>query len=115
MRKIWHLGVCSTCQRILEDLPGELERQEIRSEPLAPDQLDDMVRLAGSHEALFSRRAMKYRQLGLHERQLDEADYRSLLLEHDTFLKRPVAIVDDHIFVGSAKKTVASLGKALKE
>ncbi len=114
MRKMWHLGVCSTCKRILDDLPADLDLQEIRSEPLAPDQLDDMVRLAGSHEALFSRRAMKYRQLGLHERQLGEADYRTLLLEHDTFLKRPVAIVDEHIFVGSAKKTVANLRKALE-
>ena len=118
MSRIWYLGVCSTCEKILNLLPGDLEKQEIRSDPrrLARPRpyLDQMVSLSGSHESLFSRRAMKYRQLGLHEKTLKESDYRSLLLEHDTFLKRPVAIVEDEIFVGSSKKTVQALVERLQ-
>jgi len=62
---------------------------------------------------LFSRRAMKYRQLGLNEMQLTETDYKKYILEEYTFLKRPVFIVDNQIFIGNAKKTVEALSKKL--
>jgi arsenate reductase len=48
-----------------------------------------MKELAGSYEALFSRRAMKYRSMGLNEMELSEDDYRKYILEEYTFLKRP--------------------------
>jgi arsenate reductase len=115
MRRTWHLGTCDTCKRILQQLPQSLDRQEIRTEPITGQQLDDMVAIAGSHEALFSRRARKFRELGLHQQALQEADYRALILEHDTFLKRPVTILEDRIFIGSAKKTVTSLLECLGE
>ena len=74
-----------------------------------------MRKLAGSYESLFSRRAMKYKQMGLDQKELSEDDYRSLILEEYTFLKRPVFILDDQIFIGSAKKTVDSLIEALSK
>lgn len=108
MKKIYHLGTCSTCQRILKTInPGpDVELQDIKQEAISPAQLDQMKSLAGSFEALFSRRAMKFRSMGLHERLLSEADYRQLILEEYTFLKRPVMLLGDSIFVGNAKKTV---------
>ena len=69
--------------------------------------------LAGSYEALFSRRAMKFRSMGLNEVKLTENDYRRLILEEYTFLKRPVLVLGDQIFVGSTKKTVAAAAEAL--
>ncbi len=114
MQRTWHLGNCDTCKRILDLLPDSLERQEIRGEPITQPQLDKMVAIAGSHKALFSRRARKFREMNLHEKDLAESDYRALILEHDTFLKRPVTIVEDQIFIGSAKKTVDSLLECLR-
>ena len=73
-----------------------------------------MKKLAGSYEALFSRKAMKFRSMGLHEKQLGEKDYRKLILEEYTFLKRPVAIVNGKIFIGNTKAVVASLKEALQ-
>ncbi|MEL7064780.1 MAG: ArsC/Spx/MgsR family protein, partial [Bacteroidota bacterium] len=64
-------------------------------------------------EALFSRRAMKYRALGLHEQELSEEDYRQHILDEYTFLKRPVIIVGDQIFVGNTKKVVAAAKEAI--
>ncbi|HEY8919750.1 MAG TPA: ArsC/Spx/MgsR family protein, partial [Chitinophaga sp.] len=61
---------------------------------------------AGSYEALFSRRSQKYRPMGLHEKTLTEKDYRDLILQEYTFLKRPVAIVDGKIYVGAEAKNV---------
>ncbi|MEM6322008.1 MAG: ArsC/Spx/MgsR family protein, partial [Bacteroidota bacterium] len=60
------------------------------------------------YESLFSRRARKYASMGLKEKQLSETDYRDLILEEYTFLKRPVILIDDAIFVGNSKKVVAA-------
>lgn len=110
MFKIYHLGNCSTCQRILAELaPGpEVILQEIKSEPITEEQIEQMHSLAGSYESLFSRRAMKYRSMGLNEMELTEEDYRKYILEEYTFLKRPVMVFGDSIFIGNTKKTVAA-------
>ena len=106
MKKIYHLGTCNTCQRIIAELelPDSFELQEIKS--ITEAQLDHMKDLAGNYETLFSKRAQLYRQRGLNEKVLTEDDFRSLILEHYTFLKRPVTIVGDQIFVGNSKKVV---------
>lgn len=115
MRKVYHLGKCSTCQRILSELNWQGEQQEIRSEKISPEQLDELANLAGSYEALFSRRAIKYKSMGLKDKALSEQDYRQLILEEDTFLKRPVFIIDDVVFIGNTKKTVEAVRIALDE
>lgn len=110
MRKIYHLSTCNTCQRIIKSMnDGQgFELQDIKTEAITTAQLEQMHQLAGSYEALFSRRAMKYRSLGLNEQQLEEADYKKWILEEYTFLKRPVILIDDEIFIGNAKKNVAA-------
>mgnify|MGYP003669400077 CR=1 FL=1 len=115
MKKIYHLGTCNTCQRILKALQPltGVELQEIKTSPITLEQLEEMHALAGSYEALFSRKAQLYRKRGLHESVLVESDYKKLLLEHYTFLKRPVVIIDQQIFIGNAKKEVEAAFKAL--
>lgn len=116
MKKIYHLSTCTTCQRILDETKAGKKGavlQDIKAEKITPVQLDALKEKAGSYEALFSRRAMKYKELGLKDKSLTEADYRRLILEEYTFLKRPVALVGGQIFVGSEKKTVEALKKAL--
>lgn len=112
MNKIYHLSSCTTCQRILGETGiGEktFVMQDIKTEKITPEQLDALKEKAGSYEALFSRRALKYKELGLKDKDLSEADYRRLILEEYTFLKRPVILVGKAIFVGSEKKTVERL------
>jgi len=77
--------------------------------------LDEMKAKTGSYESLFSRRALKYKERGLKDKKLSESDYRDLILEEYTFLKRPVVFVNDKIFVGSEKKTVENLKTVLKK
>ncbi len=115
MKKIYHLSSCSTCARILNETGAnkKLELQDIKTEKITEKQLDQMATMSGSYESLFSRRSLKYRPMGLHEKQLNEADYKKLILDEYTFLKRPVAIVGKQIFVGNDKKTVAALAAAL--
>ncbi|MEM1320463.1 MAG: ArsC/Spx/MgsR family protein [Bacteroidota bacterium] len=117
MNKIYHLANCSTCQRIIKELNnGEgFTLQNIKEEAITPEQIDAMAEKAGSYEALFSRRAMKYRAMGLHEQSLSEADYRRLILEEYTFLKRPVMLIGEEQFVGNSKKVVAAAVAALNQ
>lgn len=117
MKKIYHLASCNTCQRILKELAPDnrVILREIKSNKITPEELEEMKELAGSYEALFSRRAMKYRSMGLNERQLSEDDYKNYILEEYTFLKRPVIIVDDSIFIGNAKKTVQAAQQAMSK
>lgn len=110
MRKIYHLSTCSTCRRIINELDqGQgFDLQDIKVENISADELDRLKEQVGSYEALFSRRSMKYRAWGLHEQTLTEQDYRRYILQEYTFLKRPVVIIDDEVYVGNAKKTVAA-------
>jgi len=115
MKKIYHLSTCSTNQRILKEInPGkDVVLQDIKTEPITEDQLKEMKALAGSYEALFSRRAQLYKSMGLKDKPLTEENYKNLILEHYTFLKRPVIIVDDQIFIGNSKKIVEQAKEAL--
>ena len=109
MKKIFVLANCGTCQRILKDLGTKTkgyEIQDIKTEKITAKDLDEMKKLAGSYEALFSRVAMKYRSMGLNEMELTEKDYRKYILEEYTFLKRPVVVNGDQIFIGNSKKVV---------
>ena len=116
MLKVYHLATCSTNNRILNELDIQDPKavfQEIKTEPITAEQIDEMKKLSGSYESLFSRTAMKYRAMGLGDKDLKEADYRQLILEEYTFLKRPVIIVGNNIFVGNAPKVVAAAKAAL--
>lgn len=117
MKKMYHLASCTTCQAIIKETKVDkagVEMQNIREEKITVKQLDEMKKLAGSYEALFSRRALKYKELGLKNQQLSEEDYKKYILAEDTFLKRPVTIFNNQIFIGNDKKTVEALKKAVK-
>jgi len=117
MKKIYHLGNCTTCQAIIKEIKADQKgfaMQDIKFEKITPAQLDEMKKMAGSYESLFSRRAMKYKELGLKDKKLEEKDYRKYILDEYTFLKRPVAIINDKICIGSEKKTVEALKNAVK-
>ena len=110
MKKAFTLPTCKTCQRIFDDLqPAEhgCDVVDIKAEGISAEDLDAMKAHAGSYKALFSRRAMKFRSMGLADKTLSEQDYRKLILEEYTFLKRPVFLTDKGVTAGSAKAEVA--------
>jgi arsenate reductase (glutaredoxin) len=116
MKKIYYLSSCSTCARIIGELGlknKKFEFQDIKTEKITAPQLAEMKKMAGSYEALFSRVALKYRALGLDKMKLTEEDYKKYILEEYTFLKRPVIIIKDQIFVGNSKNNIAAAKAAL--
>ena len=115
MKKIYHLKTCNTCQRIIKEIQPtpDFILQGIKEEAITVKQLEEMHALSGSYEALFSKRAQLYKKMDLKNQDLSEADYKNYILEHYTFLKRPVIILDDQIFIGNSAKTVAAAKEAI--
>lgn len=108
MKKVYYLKTCSTCSRILKELnlPSEFVLQDIKTEEITVKQLDEMKDLAGSYEALFSKRSKLYKEMDLKNQALEERDYKHYILDHYTFLSRPVIIANDYIFIGNSKQVV---------
>jgi arsenate reductase-like glutaredoxin family protein len=52
--------------------------------------------------------------MGLHEKELTENDYRKLILEEYTFLKRPVVQIGKEYFIGNTKQVVAAAKEKLE-
>ena len=112
---IFHLSSCNTCQRIIGEL-GDLEGvelQNVKQKHISAKELDFAKKKEGSYEALFNKRAIKYRSMGLNKEVLTEKEWRKHILSEYTFLKRPLAIINDEVFAGNAKKTVEALKEAV--
>lgn len=108
MRLFYYLSSCDTCKRILNELKlkDTITQIDIKKNPLTTAQVEDLHKRVGRYEDLINKRAQLYKQRNLKEKSLSEQDYKTLLLEHYTFLKRPVLVYEEHIFVGNAAKTV---------
>lgn len=114
MKKIYHLKSCSTNVRILKEInPGsDVEMQNIKEQNIDADTLGFLKDKVGSYEAMFSKKAMKYKSMGLKEMNLTEADFRKYMLEEYTFLKRPFMINEDEVFIGNSKDVVEAAVKS---
>jgi len=117
MKKIYHLSTCDTCRRILKDIkpPSSFILQDIKESPVTEEQLEEMYRFTGNYESLFNKRAKLFRERGLHNEDLDEEAYKHIILEHYTFLKRPVIINNDKIFAGNSKKITEAAKESIHE
>ena len=110
MRKVFYLKTCGTCLKILKELDlSNWELRELKSKPLTEEELAQMYTITNSYEALFSRRSTQIKARNIALKDLEEKDFKALLLDHYSFLKRPVFIKDKDIFIGSDKATVAQL------
>lgn len=107
--KAYILSSCSTCQRILKEVEWQGDVHDIKTEGVPATLLDAIATQEGGYEKVFSKRAMKYKSMGLKEKSLSEQEFRALILEEYTFLKRPVFDCSDTYFVGNSKSTVAAL------
>jgi arsenate reductase-like glutaredoxin family protein len=95
-------------------LPQSFIKQDIKVQGITEEELIEMFNLSGSYEDLFSKRAKLYKERNLKDERLLDEDYKNLILEHYTFLKRPVLINNDEIFIGNSKKTVEAAMQSIK-
>jgi len=95
------------------EIPSSFIKQDIKVQGITAEELDELFNLTDSYEKLFSRRAKLYHERNLKDENLLEEDYKSFILEHYTFLKRPIIVNNDEIFIGSSPKTVAAAKKSI--
>ncbi|WPO84005.1 ArsC/Spx/MgsR family protein [Chryseobacterium sp. JJR-5R] len=110
MKKVFYLNTCDTCRKILGqfNLTG-WELREIKKEPITKEELEAMHSITQSYEALINKKSTQIKLRELDLKTLDENDFKEMLLDHYTFLKRPVFLTDDHIFIGNDKKNLEAL------
>jgi arsenate reductase len=115
MDKIYYLASCDTCRKIIKSLPKEhnLVFHDIKQDPITVAELEKMRELSGSYEALFSKKAQLYKSMDLKNKSLSEDDFKRYILEHYTFLSRPVFIIDGKIFIGNTQQNMLQVMKAL--
>lgn len=115
MNKIYYLASCDTCRKIIKSLPQNhnLVFHDIKQNPITVTELEDMYRHSGSYEALFSKKAQLYKAMNLKNQALTEEDYKKYLLEHYTFLSRPVFIINDKIYIGNSQQSIHQVHLAL--
>lgn len=108
MQKVYYLSTCDTCKRVMAEIeiPSNFMQQDIKIQAITEKELEEIAAISGDYESLFSRRAKLFQERKLKDKKLTEQDYKNLILEHYTFLKRPVIINEDKIFIGSSSKTV---------
>lgn len=116
MKKVYYLSTCDTCKRILKEfnLSSEFIKQDIKINPITENELEELFQFTKSYEALINKRARMYSVRDLKNKNLNESDFKKLLLEHYTFLKRPVLINEKKIFIGNSKVEVSSAKESLK-
>ncbi len=102
MKRIYYLSSCDTCRRMMKefDALNDFELIDIKSSNIDSTTLDFLKEKTGSYESLFSKRAIKYKTLGLRDKNLSDQDFRQLILDEYTFLKRPVLINGESVVVG---------------
>ena len=113
MHLFYYLSSCDTCKRIMKTLAltDDITQIDIKKNPLTAEQLDTLYQLSGSYEALLNKRAQKLKEID--KSTLDEAKIKALLLTHYTFLKRPVLLYQNKLYLGNAKAIIAAAKAAL--
>ncbi len=86
---------------------------DIKNNPISENELQLFKSLSGSYESLFSKKAQLYNKRMLKEKNLTENDYKKLILEHYTFLKRPILVFNKNIFVGNSSKIIQQAKEVL--
>jgi arsenate reductase len=115
MNKIYYLASCDTCRKIIKSLPKDhdLVFHDIKQNPITVEELEEMHKLSGSYELLFSKKAQLYKSMDLKNKSLTEDDFKKYILEHYTFLSRPVFIINEKIYIGNTQQNILQVMKAL--
>ena len=68
-------------------------------------EVEKLAEKVGGADKLFSRRAIKYREMKLGERELSDAEMLDLMASEYTFIKRPVLVFGEKAIAGFSEKS----------
>ena len=99
---------CSTCQKAVKWLDRRsikvTEFRDIKGDPLTREEVEKLAKMVGGPENLFSKRAVKYREMKLGEREVSPAEMLDLMTDEYTFLKRPIMVIGNAAEAGFFEK-----------
>ena len=99
---------CSTCQKAKSFIERhgirDFEPRDIKENPLSRAEVETLAKMLGGADELFSRRAVKYREMKLGEREVSPAEMLDLMSEEYTFLKRPILLMKGKAIAGYFEK-----------
>ncbi len=103
------METCSTCQKAVRWLDRRgvqiTKFRDIKEEPLTRAEVERLVKMLGGAGELFSKRAVKYREMKLSERTLSKEEMLELMSTEYTFLKRPIMEIDGNATAGFFEKS----------
>jgi arsenate reductase len=106
----YELPHCSTCQKAKAYLQTQKVdfgvMRDIKTNPLTRKEVEHLASLVGGPENLFSKRAIKYREMDLANQDLSPGDLIKLMSEEYTFIKRPIIVRGDKAVSGFNTKQV---------
>lgn len=99
VERFYWLPYCSTCikaeQHLLNKGVKIHKYINVKEEAVSQTELEELSQALGGVDKLFSKRAMKYRAWGLHEKELTDAEMLQYMQEEYTFIKRPVLVAQN--------------------
>jgi len=99
---------CTTCQKAKRRLDyhraAVTNFRDIKQEPLSRVEIERLAQMLGGAENLFSRRSVKFRELGLRDKTLSENEMLDLMANEYTFLKRPILVASGTAIAGFFEK-----------
>jgi arsenate reductase len=102
------LPECSTCKKAKNHIERhgirDFELRDIKENPLGREEVENLAKMLGGANELFSRRAIKYREMKLNERELSNEEMLDLMTEEYTFLKRPILVYKGKAIAGFFEK-----------
>jgi len=105
---LYWLPHCSTCQKAAAYLESEgievKKFHDLKTNPLNRESIEKLSKLVGGANELFSRRAIKYREMKLNERDISETEMLDLMADEYTFIKRPVFVCGSRAVAGFSAK-----------
>tara|TARA_R110001592_G_scaffold138225_1_gene356931 strand:- start:51980 stop:52285 length:306 start_codon:yes stop_codon:yes gene_type:complete len=95
------------------DLTG-LELQDLKKENIKESELEFLRARVNSYEDLLNKRARLLKEHDLNDGSQREEQIRQLILFHYSFLKRPILVLKNEIFVGNSAQITEAAKLALE-
>jgi arsenate reductase (glutaredoxin) len=110
---VYEKRTCTTCKNLavlLEERGIDFDRVDFHVEPLAAEEIRELVRKTGRPaRELFRAREPVYDELGLGEREVGDDEAIALMAEHTELMQRPVVVMGNRAVLARPVERVAEL------
>ena len=107
---------CTSCRKavaLLDEAGADVERRDYFKDRFTAEELTTVLARAGrTPTEMLSTRARAYKDLGIADRDLTDAEHIELMIGEPTLLRRPLAVADGQSTVGFNASALTDLAAA---